>query len=454
MFGRQNDFGGVFGMDVTAVDMPIILGRFSGADVAGSSDGELIEAMVAARRLASRAQALELAAVAELVRRRRAEGEEPRVTALAPEEYVHDEIAEALTLTAASADDLVRLATGLTERLPATFAALADGDLDYTRARAMWHATAQVGDAVAAAIETRVLPRASGQTSGEIRAKVRRLVRRLDPDALARRRAHAETQRDLQLVETDDGTAHLTGNDLPADAAGAAYNRVNAIAAALKSDGDRRAIGQLRADVFLALLSGTLTTTEPAADKPGEPAAHAAIEPAAVRTSLSFEPAWTGTDDAVADLITRASRNELTLLTTDRTSGGLPLQHRELATLVTQAGERIAGALTELKAHWCVADHDQFGYRVPVSMRRLIEERDRRCCFPGCRRPVRYCDADHSIPYDQGGPTCPCNIAMLCRRHHRLKQTRGWHLQHLWPGVFLWVGPTGHWRITAPADRE
>jgi hypothetical protein len=43
---------------------------------------------------------------------------------------------------------------------------------------------------------------------------------------------------------------------------------------------------------------------------------------------------------------------------------------------------------------------------------------------------------------------------MLCRHHHRLKQTPGWRLEHLWPGVLLWIGPTGHWKITAPADRE
>jgi hypothetical protein len=100
------------------------------------------------------------------------------------------------------------------------------------------------------------------------------------------------------------------------------------------------------------------------------------------------------------------------------------------------------------------ATHRRTGYRPPAAMRRLIENRDRRCCFPGCRRPVRHCDADHSVPFHRGGPTCPCNLAMLCRHHHKLKQTPGWRIEHIWPGVILWIGPTGHWRITAPADRE
>jgi hypothetical protein len=27
-------------------------------------------------------------------------------------------------------------------------------------------------------------------------------------------------------------------------------------------------------------------------------------------------------------------------------------------------------------------------------------------------------------------------------------------IQQLWPGVFLWITPTGHWHIVTPIDRE
>jgi hypothetical protein len=100
------------------------------------------------------------------------------------------------------------------------------------------------------------------------------------------------------------------------------------------------------------------------------------------------------------------------------------------------------------------ATHGVPRYRPPAALRRLIEQRDRRCCFPGCRRPARHCDTDHTVPYHHGGATCPCNLALLCRRHHREKATTGWRIEHLWPGVICWITPTGHWRITAPADRE
>jgi hypothetical protein len=452
--------------------------------VAELTDHELVDAMVAARAAASRAQAAELAAVAELARRRLAEDDVPAVEVISPRDYLTDEVAQALTLTSASADDLVRFATELLERLPGTFTALAAGDIDYLKARTLWHCTSQVSDEVAAGIETLVLPRASRQTTGEIRAKVRRLVKRLDPQALQRRREAAQRRRELTLVETDDGTAQLVGADLPADDASAAYGRVSAIASGLKHDGDSRSIGQLRADVFLALLRGTLTTTAPPADTTARPPDDHADHRDAGAGWSDVGAGWSDADHTVADAIAATVRAEFTAL-----GAGLPDPRRRLGPLIVQAAAEVTASLAALRARWHLCDHDdsRLGgsgrhtagpeavrhessgasapgrcgsrevdrrYRVPAPMRRLIERRDRHCCFPGCRRPVRHCDADHSIPFHRGGETCPCNLALLCRRHHRLKQTRGWGLEHLWPGVILWIGPTGHWRITAPSDRE
>jgi Domain of unknown function (DUF222) len=469
---------GVFGVTVSVVDEPVSLDALWAADVCDVSDGGLVEVMVSARRSASRARAVELAAVAELARRREAEDEMSGVGVICARDYLNDEVAAALSLTAASADELIRFATELTGRLPATFTALAGGELDYAKARALWQATAQVSAEVAAEIEARVLPRAREQTTGEIRAKVRRLVRRLDPGALARRRQDAERRRDVELMHTDDGTAQLSGLDLPADAATAAHNRVNAIAAGLKTDGDQRGIGQIRADVFLALLCGTLTTTQPPADPTHQLAAPLTRQ----------HDDWTAADDAVADAIAHAAREQLTTMPGHAVPGhAVPGRHQQLAELIAQAGERITDALAGLKTGWCArtfttspghshqdddrqhddlphddlphdggqgGQHGHDGYRVPARMRRIIEHRDRRCGFPGCRRPIRHCDADHTIAHHRGGPTCPCNLAMLCRHHHKLKQTPGWRLHQPWPGVLLWITPTGHWRITTPTDRE
>ena len=82
-------------------------------------------------------------------------------------------------------------------------------------------------------------------------------------------------------------------------------------------------------------------------------------------------------------------------------------------------------------------------YMPPRALRHLICIRQPTCAFPGCRRPARRCDLDHTTPYDQGGMTCECNLAPACRRHHQAKQTYGWHLQQDQPGQMTWRLPSG-----------
>lgn len=65
------------------------------------------------------------------------------------------------------------------------------------------------------------------------------------------------------------------------------------------------------------------------------------------------------------------------------------------------------------------------------------------CVFPWCNRPARLCDKDHVIAYASGGTTCDCNLAPLCRRHHRLKTHARWRYRRLEPGVFIWRDPHG-----------
>jgi hypothetical protein len=59
-----------------------------------------------------------------------------------------------------------------------------------------------------------------------------------------------------------------------------------------------------------------------------------------------------------------------------------------------------------------------------------IAVRDRSCRFPGCDRPVAWCDAHHVHEWEAGGTTCVTNLLCLCRRHHRLVHTPGWELTY------------------------
>ena len=108
-------------------------------------------------------------------------------------------------------------------------------------------------------------------------------------------------------------------------------------------------------------------------------------------------------------------------------------------------------AISMLETGDCSHPRQSPAYRPPPSLRHLITIRQPCCSFPGCRRPAARCDEDHTVPYDQGGRTCECNLAPLCRRHHRAKQAHGWRLDQPEPGMMAWTTPSGRSYITGPA---
>jgi len=58
------------------------------------------------------------------------------------------------------------------------------------------------------------------------------------------------------------------------------------------------------------------------------------------------------------------------------------------------------------------------------ALRQALAARDRGCCFPGCDRSPRDCDAHHLIPWPKGGRTSLDNGALLCRFHHQQVEPR------------------------------
>ena len=99
-------------------------------------------------------------------------------------------------------------------------------------------------------------------------------------------------------------------------------------------------------------------------------------------------------------------------------------------------------------------------YDIPEALAEQVDLRDRHCVFPRCSRPARRFDTDHVLPLGAGGVTCACNLAPLCRRHHRLKTHARWLYTTLTPGMFLWTSPYGYQYLVAhdgttdvPADR-
>jgi len=91
-----------------------------------------------------------------------------------------------------------------------------------------------------------------------------------------------------------------------------------------------------------------------------------------------------------------------------------------------------------------LADHVPVtAYEIPDRHRQAVELRDHTCRFPHCTRAATRCDLDHARPHGRGGPTCPCNLVPLCRRHHRAKTHSQWRYQVTKIGTYLWRSPSG-----------
>lgn len=79
---------------------------------------------------------------------------------------------------------------------------------------------------------------------------------------------------------------------------------------------------------------------------------------------------------------------------------------------------------------------------------------DDRCIWPGCSRPVRQCQADHSIGWKAHGATVPRNCGPMCGPHNRLKDRGAFTARRIAPGEWrirndvgdsVGLDPTGGW---------
>jgi hypothetical protein len=97
-------------------------------------------------------------------------------------------------------------------------------------------------------------------------------------------------------------------------------------------------------------------------------------------------------------------------------------------------------------------DHlDVEAYEIRGRLREHVVLTHPTCVFPWCTRPARAlepdqhgADCDHRIPYAVVQHSCNCNLAPLCRRHHRAKTHAGWTYTPLDQGTFVWSSPHGY----------
>jgi hypothetical protein len=404
-------------------------------------------------------------AVSELVERRAVQSRRPGWSGLA--EHVADELAAELTLTGRSASRLLDVATGL-RRLPEVHDALLNGAIDWARACVFVDELSVLDDAAAHGIAERLADQAAGWTTGQLRAALARAVFSADPDAAERRKTAARKDTLVETWREPSGNAVLAGRELPTADVIAADAQLTADADWLRGHGAVGTQAELRAAAYLARLSGRDLTAllqqssaceAEGSPGPGGPQSRAGsvhlTMPLAALAELSESPgevtgygpadaatcrdlaAWLGSD--------RATRWCLTVTDLDGTALAHACARRGPA-----AGQPVIRWAADLRARLnilergsCSHARASAGYVPPAKLRHVVRVRQRRCSFRGCRQPAARCDLDHTVPFEAGGLTCECNLAPLCRRHHRAKQVPGWQLSQQQPGVMTGRLPSG-----------
>jgi hypothetical protein len=225
----------------------------------GASDDELAGVIAAWARVKAYVSSREHAAVAELVRRRPAQGCGPAGPARMPEaadEFAAKELAAVLGETRAAAGDMLSLAQELEINLPGTKAAFRAGILGERKAAIIASVTAQLDPAEARAAEAKVLGRAGVLTPPALRAAIQRAVMEVAPGKAKQRREHEAKKTRVERWAEASGNAGLAGRELPPAQVLAADQRVTAWARELKRAGLEGGMDALRARAFLDILLG------------------------------------------------------------------------------------------------------------------------------------------------------------------------------------------------------
>ncbi|MEA1902775.1 MAG: DUF222 domain-containing protein [Actinomycetota bacterium] len=330
-------------------------------------------------------------------------------------EFADVEIAAELNLTRRSADVLIGLAAQVKSRHPQVWGLLHAGDIDVPRARAIVDSVSHLPMGPANEIVDRVVEGAPGLTTGQLKARMRRLCLEVDPEDAKKRYEEALTERRVETPQNPDGTANLFAYNLEPHVVAGIAGMLHETAKSLRSEDEVRTMDQLRADILVDVLLG----------------------------------------NGAVDL-----RQASILVTVNgQTLDGTTVRAAEIAGMgpvIPEVVSQMLDSCADAEHQYVVIDDtgDVTGSgvirrRPNRAQRRRIQSRNPTCTAPGCRMPAKDCDIDHTVAYSEGGPTTDCNLAPLCRYHHRAKHLAPWKVEKMPDGTFLWTSKHGHTYITS-----
>jgi Domain of unknown function (DUF222) len=315
------------------------------------------------------------------------------------------EIQTALHLTRRAAGIQTDMAFLLCVRLPGVWEALHEGRIDLARARILSDLTMPLPPDLAEKVTDTALERAPGLTTGQLRAHLGRLIISIDPAAAQERYEDRLEDRRVFSEQGEDGTANLMGLNLPPAETNRAMRRINRLARSLKSKGDRRRIDQIRADIYLDLLTGKGQPNSGSSDTGVVEVRVDMTTLAGIDNEPAEIPGWgTVLADVARKIVDEASDAEWRIIPVDE--NGQPL-----------------GVVTTKR-------------RLTTVQKRIVETRNPTCVFPGCRMPAQDCDLNHEIPWAESHRTTIRELGPLCRHDHNNHHRHRWKLKQIQPGYY------------------
>ena len=230
----------------------------AGIDLTRVCNDDVVDVLRALSRQLAHDQARMFTALTEVVHRLPFAGPGEIRRAEHPERYGPDEVRAALAWTRRAAENETDLAYTLVTVLPMVHADLLSGHIDRPKAAVFARHLDDLTPVQIVAVCDAVLPHAPHLTTGQITDRIKRLVLELDPAYYGRRYRKAVRDRMVVAYLSPDGTAVISAGGLPADEAAAAWERLDALARAARKDGHPATLDQIRADLVLGLLDGTL----------------------------------------------------------------------------------------------------------------------------------------------------------------------------------------------------
>jgi hypothetical protein len=388
------------------------------------------------------------------------------------DESEREDVATALRLSANTAQSRIDVARILTNHLPATCEALANGDISPSHATLIARETSEAIKRGIATddllrIENKALSHAEFHTPAQVGRKLRTLIAQVSPENFEEIVSIARDTRSVRMYPESDGMATVIAL-LPAEDAQTVMLAINSLISCRK---ERNQDGKPSTSVFGNIAGDSIDVNSffPGVNHSDAQAGVHFVTHSGARSGVQEDIRLDRrTIEAKrADALTEICGDLLARIATDYQPHRRPVSINITMDLPTALGlaenpaqlagygpipASVARALSS-DAKWRrfvtdpisgnLLDYGRETYLPPQQLVDFLTARDRTCRFPSCSQPARVTDIDHAQPWEEGGRTSAANLGLLCRRHHRMKTHDGWKLESHDDGSCTWTSPVG-----------